>query len=116
MELKIRNGEYVFDGSSALQKVEGNEELIQRVLYKLTARRECFPFLPERGRELYRLGYSAGKERCGAAEQAVREALQDATDVELQSVMLADGPDNLHTLRVYLAYRGQALEVALTVQ
>ena len=39
MELKLRNGDYVPDGVGGLKRVEGREALLQRVLFKLTARR-----------------------------------------------------------------------------
>lgn len=116
MELKIKNGDYVLNGSGGMQRVEGSEELVQRVLYKLTAKREGFPFLPELGSELYRLGYTAGKARNSAAEQAVREALRDEPDFEIAAVELAAAGDELYTLKVYLDYYGQRFEVALAIQ
>ncbi len=116
MELKIRNGDYVTDGSGGLEHVSGSAELIQRVLYKLTARREGFPFIPELGSELYRLGTAAQRRRVSAAEQAVREALQDENDLEVTAVTLTDAGEGLYTLQVYLTYQGQNLEVALTIQ
>ena len=40
MELKIRNGDYVALENGGMEMVEGSAELIQRVRYRLTARRE----------------------------------------------------------------------------
>lgn len=116
MELKIRNGDYILDGSGGVRRVEGSEERIQRVLYKLTAHRSGFPFIPELGSELHRLGYTVGKARSSAAEQAVREALSDEEDLELTAVELTAAGEGLYTLKVYLNDRGKNLEVALTVQ
>lgn len=116
MELKIKNGDYVANGSGGMERVSGSAELIQRVLYKLTARREGFPFLPELGSELYRLGIAAQRQRDSAAEQAVREALQEETELEITAVTLSDAGEGLYTLKVYLTYQGQNLEVALTIQ
>ena len=116
MELKIKNGDYVLDGCGGTQRVEGSAELIQRVLYKLTARREGFPFIPELGSELYNLGRTSSKERNSAAEQYVRQALSDETELDVISVSLADTAEGLYTLRVYLSYRGQDPEVGLTIQ
>lgn len=116
MELKIRNGDYVADGRGGAERLSGSAELIQRVLYRLTARREGFPFLPELGSTLYRLGTAAPKQRSSAAEQAVRQALQEEPDVEVTAVTLAEVGKGLYTLRVYLSYQGQDLEVALTIQ
>lgn len=44
MELKLQNGDYVPDGVGGLRRVWGQEALLQRVFYKLMARRGSFPF------------------------------------------------------------------------
>lgn len=116
MELKIKNGDYVLCADGTAQRLSGSAELIQRVLYKLTARREGFPFIPELGSNLYQLGASASRERAGAAEQAVREALSDEKDLTVTAVALEQAEAGLYTLRVELDYSGQSLEVALTIQ
>ena len=50
MELKLVNGDYLPDGRGGLQQAE--EEILQRALSRLTARRGSFPFLPEFGSRL----------------------------------------------------------------
>ena len=47
MELKLVNGDYLPDGRGGLEQAE--EEILQRALSRLTARRGSFPFLPEFG-------------------------------------------------------------------
>ena len=116
MELKIKNGDYVADGSGGVERLQGCAELVQRVLYRLTARREGFPFIPALGCELYRLGCTAPRQRDSAAEQTVREALQEEDGVEVTAVQLSDAGDGLYTLKVYLNAEGQALETTLTIQ
>lgn len=116
MELKIRNGDYVLDGKGGVQRLSGSAELIQRVLYKLTARREGFPFIPELGSALYRVSKLTARERSSAAEQAVREALKEEEDLEVTAVHLAESGNGLYLLTVHLAYRGQEMELSLTVQ
>ena len=116
MELKIKNGDYVWDGSGGVQALQGSAELVQRVLYKLTARREGFPFLPELGSELYRLGQVSARERQSAAETAVRQALEDETELEVTAVSLEAADEGLSTLCVALLYQGQTLKLSLTVQ
>ena len=64
MELKIRNGDYVALENGGMEMVEGSAELIQRVLYRLTARREGFPFIPTLGSTLHQLGRVNARE-CG---------------------------------------------------
>ncbi len=116
MELKIKNGDYVLDERGSMQRLSGSAELIQRVLYKLTARREGFPFIPQLGSELYQLSHLADRERSSAAEQAVREALKDEPDLEVTDVQLTDSGDSLYMLTVHLSYHGQDMELSLTIQ
>ena len=94
----------------------GETELVQRVLFKLTARREGFPFIPELGSELYRLGRASAHGRNSAAEQYVRQALGDETELEITGVSLEDADDGLYKLSVRLQYNGQNIDLSLTVQ
>ena len=56
MELKLQNGDYVLDGAARLCRVEGAEALLQRVLFRLSARRGAFPFWGTLGTQLWQLG------------------------------------------------------------
>ena len=56
MGLSLRNGDYVPDGTGGLRRTEGREALLEQVLFRLTARRGTFPFLPELGSRLWQLG------------------------------------------------------------
>ena len=49
MEWKIVEGDYVPDGMGSLTALSGGEEVLARVLYRLTARRGKLPFLPDLG-------------------------------------------------------------------
>ena len=42
--LKIKERDYVPDGAGSLCRAEGREALLQRVLFRLAARRGQFPF------------------------------------------------------------------------
>ena len=55
-EWKLKDGDFVPDGTGDFCRLEGSEAVLQRVLFKLTARRGSFPFLPELGSQLHRLG------------------------------------------------------------
>ena len=57
MELKIRNGDYIADGIGGERRADGAEALLERALFRLSVQRGSFPFLPELGSELYRLGH-----------------------------------------------------------
>ena len=59
MGLSLRNGDYVPDGTGGLRRTEGREALLEQVLFRLTARRGTFPFLPELGSRLWQLGQLA---------------------------------------------------------
>ena len=43
MELMVRDGDYVPDGAGGFLRAEGSQELLQRVLWKLSIRRGSFP-------------------------------------------------------------------------
>ena len=64
MELKLEQGDYVPDGAGGFETLDGAQALLARVLFRLTARRGQFPFLPEMGSRLYLLG----RERPSARE------------------------------------------------
>ena len=69
MGLSLRNGDYVPDGTGGLRRTEGREALLEQVLFRLTARRGTFPFLPELGSRLWQLGQLPAARRQSAAEQ-----------------------------------------------
>lgn len=56
MALVLREGDYVPDGRGGFRSAEGGQEVLERVLWKLTVRRGSFPFLPELGSRLHLLG------------------------------------------------------------
>ena len=52
MELQIKNGDYVPDSQGGLVRLEEERALLQRVLFRLSARRGALPFLPGLGSRL----------------------------------------------------------------
>ena len=56
METKLINGDYVANGLGGVVRCKGDEALLARVLYRLTARRGQFPPMPALGSRLYLLG------------------------------------------------------------
>lgn len=76
MELFLKNGDYVPDGRGGFRRALGAEELLQRALFRLTARRGSFPLLPELGSELYRLTREKPSAWQGLARQYAVQALQ----------------------------------------
>ena len=113
METKIKNGDYVPDGLGGVQRCAGAEALLQRVLFRLTARRGQFPLLPEMGSRLYLLGRESPAGRLSAARQYAAEALQ-GEDVTVTDVALSPAGDGYMEVTVFLRYRGEDLTVTLT--
>ncbi|MEG1593419.1 MAG: hypothetical protein RR350_03335 [Oscillibacter sp.] len=116
MELKLQNGDYVPDGVGGLRRVDGNEALLQRVLFKLTARRGEFPFREDLGSRLWQLSAVPSARRQGAAEQYVAEALAEETGVRVTSVKLRDLGGGAMAVAVGLQRGGEPLDVTLEVR
>lgn len=114
MELWLRNGDYVQDGKGGLVRLEGAEALLQRVLFRLCARRGSFPMLPELGSELYRLGGEPRASRLSAARQYVAQALS-GENVSVEEVSLSDGGGGHMAVEVRLSWEGERFSLSLTV-
>lgn len=109
MTLILRDGDYVPDGTGGFQRAEGAQELLERVLWKLSVRRGSFPFLPELGSRLHLLGRAPARGRQALAGQYVMEALADE-DVTVTGTELAG-----EELTVRLEWRGETLTAAMKV-
>lgn len=116
MELKLKNGDYEPDGVGGLRRVEGREELLQRVLFKLTAHRGAFPFWEELGSRLWQLGRLGVAQRQSAAAQYVAEALADERELSVESVELIPAQNGISMLKALLDYQGEALTVTLDIR
>ena len=97
----VRNGDYVSDGAGGFLRAEGTDELLQRVLWKLSIPRGSFP--------LHRLGRAKPAERAGLARQYVAQALSDEAELSVAGVELSAGGE----LTVELDWRGEALRLIL---
>ena len=116
MELKFDAGAYVKNKSGGFTTVSGEEETVQRVLMKLTARRGAFAPLPEFGSELYTLPRLKPSQRETAARQMVHEALADESDVTVTEVSYAETDGDTAVVTVALSVGGGAeTSVAVTV-
>lgn len=114
-ELRIADGDYVCPGGSA-ERLTGSGALIQRVLYRLTARRGMFPFLPTLGSTLYRLGAAPPNERASAAEAAVREALAEEAELSVDRVTLSDMGGGQYHLHVDGTWSGENLTASVILR
>ena len=115
MELMIRNGDYVPDGLLGLRRVEGREALLQRVLFRLQARRGSFLFEERLGSRLWTLGRLPASARKSAARQYVAEALEEETDLAVEDVLLREEDGHAY-LTAELSWRGEPLSVRLEVR
>lgn len=114
MELKIRNGDYIADGIGGERRADGAEALLERALFRLSVRRGSFPFLPELGSELYRLGHEKPSARAAAAKLYTAAALAEETALTVSGVSLERKGDLL-LLRAALLYEGETLEVSVRI-
>ena len=114
METKLLNGDYVPDGLGGVARCQGADALLERVLFRLTARRGQFPPLPDLGSRLYLLGREPVPQRLSAARQYVAEALA-GEDVTVSDVELEPAGDGRARLTVSLTSRGEPLSVTVTV-
>lgn len=114
MEWKLTDGDYVPDGIGGLIALEGREEVLARVLYRLTARRGALPFLPELGSRLYLLRRERPSVRQSLAGQYVAEALRDERDLTVRSVELVQNGET-GLLAVRLEWQGEELTARLAV-
>ena len=115
MELKIKNRDYVADGAGGLRRVSGKEELLQRVLFRLTARRGGFALAPTLGSRLHLLGHEKPGNRQAAAKKCVAEALSGETGITVEEVSLAYDGDT-SKLRVRLRYGDETLELSVPME
>ena len=115
MGLSLRNGDYVPDGTGGLRRAEGREALLERVLFRLTARRGTFPFLPDLGSRLWQLGQLPAAQRQSAAEQYVAEALSAEAELAVEQVSLAGGGGNRAQVTADLVWRDEELSVTVEV-
>lgn len=115
MELEMRNGDYVPNGTGGLNRLEGNQALLQRVLFRLKARRGSFPFWDSLGSRLWRLGRLPARERQAAAKQYVAEALAEEPGLQVESVDLTERGDGSGILTVKLTYQEEPLTVTLDI-
>ena len=116
MELKIRNGDYIADGIGGERRADGAEALLERALFRLSVRRGSFPFLPELGSELYRLGHEKPSARAAAAKLYTAAALAEETALTVEDVELMERGDGVMALRVLLTADGEERQTADDVQ
>lgn len=112
----MKNGDYLPDGIGGEQRVDGTEALLARALFRLSVRRGSFPFLPELGSELYRLGNEKPSARAAAAKLYAAAALVEETALTVEDVELTERGDGVMALRVLLTADGESAALEMTVR
>ena len=109
MALLLIDRDYGVNEAGELRSVTGAEELLNEVLFRLTARRGSFPFLPELGSRLNLLRNEKPGQWTTLAEQYVVEALS-GLNVEVTGVTVTQDADRLWVM-VELVWQGLPLSV-----
>ena len=115
MGLCLRDGDYVPDGRGGLRRAEGREALLERALFRLTARRGTFPFLPELGSRLWQLGQVPADGRQSAAEQYVAEALAGEAGLSVEEVTVTERGGGRADVTAELTWQGEPMSVTVAV-
>ena len=114
MELILNNGDYIPDGRGGLARAEGDNALLQRVLFRLTARRGMLPMLPDLGSQLYLLGREKADARLSAARQYAAEAVK-SEGLQVQDLTLEPAGNGQMHLTLWLEGEDTALTVSVIV-
>lgn len=112
MEWKLVRGDYVPNGAGSMTALTGAEEVLQRVLFRLTARRGGMPFLPDLGSQLWTLLREKPSAWQALAGQYVVQALREEPDLTVDRVTLEQEEGRL-LIDVYLTWQGQPLHAVL---
>ena len=101
MELKLTDGKYTAKAQT-FNTVTGNEELAQRIMMKLTARRGRFWPKPDYGSNLYKLiNGEKPSNRENAVRQYAAEALSDEEGIDLQTVEISETASDAIFIKLY---------------
>lgn len=114
MALLLKDGDYVAVERGGLRTVEGAQDLLQRVLFRLQARRGSFPFLPELGSRLYLLGREKPGDRQALARQYAVEALR-GEEVEVTGVAVEESQPGRLRVLVDMEWNGVHLAAEVMV-
>lgn len=116
MELKLANGDYVPDTRMGVgfETVTDLDELLQRVIFKLTVRRGSFPMIPELGSDLWLICREKKSNRLSAAYQYVSQALSDEEQVQIENVAVSETEDGLN-VDVKLIYNGEEALISVEI-
>ena len=115
MGLLLKGRDYVADGNGGVSVVQDGDELLAEVLFRLTARRESVPFLPQLGSRMYLLRRARPSEWESMALQFAVEALEELDDVVVTGAEVRREDDALW-VNVGLLWQGARLSVTAQLE
>ena len=115
MSLLLKERDYVHDGNGGVCVAQGGDELLGEALFRLTARRESFPVLPELGSRMHLLRREKPSVRESLAQQFAVEALDGLADVTVAGAAVRQEGDALW-VTVELLWQGTALSVTVQLE
>ncbi len=115
MSLLLTNRDYAADGSGGVAVIRDGEELLGEVLFRLTARRGSFPFLPRLGSRMDRLRRAKPADWENLARQYAVEALDGLDGVTVAGARVSRERDGLW-VTVELLWQGDQLAVTARLE
>ena len=115
MSLLLNERDYVADGNGGVTVVRDREAMINEVLFRLTARRGSFPFLPELGSRMEQLRREKPSAWDALARQFAVEALAGLDGVVVAGAAVRQERDVL-TVSVELLWQGARLSVTAQLE
>lgn len=113
-EILLENGDQVPNGAGDFCRAQGAQALVQRVLFRLCARRGSFPFLPRTGSLLHRLGREKPSARAALCERYVHQALEEE-NVQVTGVSYEESGQAQARVTVSLLWQGEGLQVSAQI-
>lgn len=114
MSLRLVNRDYAADGGGLISDA-GGEALLDEVLFRLTARRGSFPFLPDLGSRMYLLRREKPSAWGDLACQYAAEALADLSGLTVTGAAVTRRDDGL-TAEISLLWQGEELTVTAELE
>ena len=115
MSLLLKERDYAADGNGGVTVVQDGDALVNEVLFRLTARRGSFPFLPELGSRMGQLRREKPSAWETLARQFAAEALTGLDGVTVTGAAVRREQDAL-MVTVELLWQGTALSVTAQLE
>ena len=107
---QLRDGAERPDGEGGFAVSEGAQEVLERVLFQLTARRGSFPLLPQVGSRLYLLLREKPSVRGSVGASYAAEALAGEEDLQVTGAVWDEAARHLE---VTLLWQGESLRACV---